>query len=176
MGTPLPARGLWVFSHVQSREYLLKGGEKGGGFNALQGLVIPMTRTLITTYIHTLRLQPRPLSPPNAALPPAGRASPGFPRHLPLRADPQPPAPSFQQLRGFAPPPSPQPRSPLTAASGRSAAAPHPAGPGGARRAPAGAVHLRPRPRGGSVPGPPLTLGSSRSWLASSRSSSRLRL
>lgn len=105
MGTPLPARGLWVFSHVQSREYLLKGGEKGGGFNALQGLVIPMTRTLITTYIHTLRLQPRPLSPPNAALPPAGRASPGFPRHLPLRADPQPPAPSFQQLRGFAPPP-----------------------------------------------------------------------
>lgn len=121
MGTPLPARGLWVFSHVQSREYLLKGGEKGGGFNALQGLVIPMTRTLITTYIHTLRLQPRPLSPPNAALPPAGRASPGFPRHLPLRADPQPPAPSFQQLRGFAPPPSPQPRSPLTAASGRRA-------------------------------------------------------
>lgn len=112
MGTPLPARGLWVFSHVQSREYLLKGGEKGGGFNALQGLVIPMTRTLITTYIHTLRLQPRPLSPPNAALPPAGRASPGFPRHLPLRADPQPPAPSFQQLRGFAPPPQPSAQEP----------------------------------------------------------------
>lgn len=168
MGTPLPARGLWVFSHVQSREYLLKGGKKGGGFNALQGLVIPMTRTLITTYIHTLRLQPRPLSPPNAALPPAGRASPGFPRHLPLRADPQPPAPSFQQLRGFAPPPALSPGAPSPPPRG--------AGPGGDRRAPAGAVHLRPRPRGGSVPGPPLTLGSSRSWLASSRSSSRLRL
>lgn len=61
-GTRLCAGGFW-FSHVRSRQYLPKG-EKRGGLNTLQGLVIPMTRMLITIYTHVLRLRHQSPCPP----------------------------------------------------------------------------------------------------------------
>lgn len=42
------------FPCTEQRVSAERGKKKRGGFNALQGLVIPMTRTLITTYIHIL--------------------------------------------------------------------------------------------------------------------------